>query len=712
MSTLDFELEIGPGTGDTYPVVARASGGEVPAEIHLPMPRAELDRQLVVVRGAVLASSAVSRRLPGGDEHPVRQLGRQLFEALLVDDVRGLYVASAQRAREHGDTLRLVLRVRPPELARLPWEFLFDPGQQDYLGLSVPLVRYPEVLAPRQPLHVEPPLRILGMSARPGDQQALAADQERRRLRAALAGLEREGVVQLGWVAGQSYGDLESAMDQGPWHVLHFIGHGGYDRAVDEGTLALTDEQGRTDRVGADDFSRLLGDHHTLRLVVLNACDTARGGGSDAFSSTAAALMRRGVPAVVAMQFEISDAAALRFAQTFYQNVARSLPVDTGVMRARRALRLAKKDTLEWGTPVLYLRAADARIFDAAAGPRLPDPAGTLRKPAAPLFPALSPSPELPSLELPSLELPEPEPSSLPSGGLRSPEPVRTVRHGAAVNAVAFSPDGRRLATVGDDCTARIWDVADGTQLVRLPHGTVVRAVAFSRDGRRLVTAGEGRTARGWAAASGGRLVTVAHHLLWGVALSPDGRRLATTGHDRTARIWDVVTGARLMTLSHEDAVHGVVFSADGRRLATAGADRTARVWDVADGSRLVTFIHEDAVRGVVFSADGCRLATAGAAGTVRVWDVSAAALIAAFTQDSAVRGVALSPRGRCLATAAGDGIARVWDVGSGARLAEIVHGDRLDGVAFSPCGHLLATACGDRAARIWELGEEEGGDG
>jgi len=115
--------------------------------------------------------------------------------------------------------------------------------------------------------------------------------------------------------------------------------------------------------VGADDLSRLLGDHYTLRLVVLNACDTGRGSALDVFSSTAGALVRRGVPAVVAMQFAISDPAAIRFAQTFYQNVAKRLPVDTSVMRARRALRRAKKDTLEWGTPVLYLRAADGRVF-------------------------------------------------------------------------------------------------------------------------------------------------------------------------------------------------------------------------------------------------------------------------------------------------------------------------------------------------------------
>jgi CHAT domain/WD domain, G-beta repeat len=314
----------------------------------------------------VLASSAIARRAIADDERPVQQLGRRLFEALVTDDVRGLYVASAQRAHEEDRVLRLVLRIRPPGLARLPWEFLFDPARQDYLGLSLPLVRYPQVLAPRRPLQAAPPLQILGMVARPADRDALQVDEEQRRLHAALADLERDGLVKLSWVAGQTYSDLEDAMDLGPWHVFHFVGHGGYDQGVDEGTIALATAQGRTDQVGADDLSRLLGDHHTLRLVVLNACDTGRSSTLDVFSSTAAALMRRGLPAVVAMQFAISDPAAIKFAEIFYQGVAKRQPVDISVMRARRALRRAKKDTLEWGTPVLYLRAPDGRVFASA----------------------------------------------------------------------------------------------------------------------------------------------------------------------------------------------------------------------------------------------------------------------------------------------------------------------------------------------------------
>jgi CHAT domain-containing protein len=313
MATLDFELEIGPGTDGTYPVTARTPSGETTATFRWSFTPVELDQQLAVIKDKVLASSAVTRRAPTRDEHPVRELGQDLFEALITDDVRALYVASGQRAREDNHVLRLVLRVHPSELARLPWEFLFDPRQQDYLGLTFPLVRSPHALAPRQRLRVPAPLRILGMVARPGDQHTLDTRQEQQRLQDALARLPA-GLVELKWVGGQTYSDLEDTLDQGPWHVFHFIGHGGYDTGVEEGTLALAGETGRTQMIGAEDISRLLAEHHPLRMVMLNACDTGRGSGLDAFSSIAAALIRRGIPAVVAMQFEITDSAAILFA--------------------------------------------------------------------------------------------------------------------------------------------------------------------------------------------------------------------------------------------------------------------------------------------------------------------------------------------------------------------------------------------------------------
>ncbi|MGH3696221.1 MAG: CHAT domain-containing protein [Pseudonocardiaceae bacterium] len=897
MTTLDFELEIGSGNGHTYPVVARAPGGEATTTMHLLLTSAQLDEHLVMVRNKVLTSSALLRGAPTADERPVRELGQRLFEALVADDVRSLYVTSRQRAREQGSVLRLVLRVRPPELARLPWEFLFDPGQQDYLGLSMPLVRYPEVLAPRQPLQVALPLRVLGMVARPGDQHVLDVEEEQRRLRTALADLEREGLVELSWVEGQTYTALEDTLDQGPWHVFHFVGHGGYNRDAEEGTLALADETGRTRWVGADDLSRLFAEHHTLRLVVLNACDTGRSGALDAFSSTAGALVRRWVPAVLAMQFEISDLAAVRFAQTFYESVAKRRPVDDSVMRARRALRLDNSHTLEWGTPVLYLRAPEGRIFGGTdpplpvpfppacpigeretealydqalaaywteqwdqavlllqqllahcpqrypgitakleqarqqlqlatryaqgcaaaqtrdwdeaikmftmivevdtgyrdAGQRLDDArrrqlSAGLQAEARRLYQAeqwaavvkigeqlclLDPADADPDglvssagAQLASAERAAQEASEYRRGlrlldagewqqaiealeGLDHsyrdvaallararrelptlttsplhpptialyPRQVQKLWHRKAVNAVTFSPCGQRLATVGADKNARIWDASSGQECLSVTHKGVRsnargrlanvsgRTVAFSPDGRWLATASDDETARIWCTVSERQIAAFAHdNVVVGVAFSRDGCWLATAGEDYTARVWDVGSGRRVAEFAHDYVVIEVAFSPNGGFLATASGDGTAGIWDLGSGRKTVTLNHDNQVYGVAFSPDGYRLATAGGDHTARIWDVASGRQVTTCAHDNAVLGVAFSPDGYWLATACGDGTARMWSAGSGRQLATLAHDNQVCGVAFSPDGSRLATASRDKTARIWSL--------
>ena len=225
-------------------------------------------------------------------------------------------------------------------------------------------MRYLEVLKPPRPLIVAPPLRILAMIARPDELESLNVDHERRRLTEALAGLEAAGRVQLGWVGGQTWWDLQAALDSHAWHVFHFVGHSGFDAQTGEGVLAFAAEDGGVHRLGANDLAGLLAEHHSLRLVVLNSCDTARASAADRFSSTASVLMRRGIPAVVAMQYEITDPAAIAFARGFYTALAAQHPVDQAVTRARRAIKLARPSTLEWATPVLYLRSPHGELFD------------------------------------------------------------------------------------------------------------------------------------------------------------------------------------------------------------------------------------------------------------------------------------------------------------------------------------------------------------
>src|SRR3712207_4728345 len=257
----------------------------------------------------------------------------------------------------------LKLHVLPPELSALPWEFIYEP-EGDYLVLSstTPLVRYLDLPQRAEQLAVSPPLRILGMVASPRGLPSLDVEHEKRLMEEAVKRLQAEGLVELRWLEGQTWRDLQRAMRSGPWHVFHFVGHGGFDPATEEGAIALSDEGGRKDMLRARALARLLDDHFPLRLVFLNSCEGAKGSERDAFSSIAATLVRYGVPAVVAMQYEISDTAAIEFSRNFYEAVADGLPVDAAATEARTAVSM--KSALEWGTPVLYMRSGDGLIFD------------------------------------------------------------------------------------------------------------------------------------------------------------------------------------------------------------------------------------------------------------------------------------------------------------------------------------------------------------
>ncbi|HEY2723337.1 MAG TPA: CHAT domain-containing protein, partial [Pseudonocardiaceae bacterium] len=608
MTTLDLELEIGRGVGGSYPLLARMSGDEVTATMRLPLTFTELDHRLTVIKDEVLAS-AVRRPATGEDEQPARELGRELFEALLGDEVRELYAAGRARARADGGTLRLVLRVRPPELVRLPWEFMFDPGEQDDVGLSVSLARYPGVLAPRLPLPFEAPLRILGLVARPGEQHQ--ADEEQQRLGAALAAVRREGLVELEWAAGRTVSDLQEALDRGPWHAFHFVGYGGGEPVADQRTVALTHvalthDAGRDHLAGADDLTRLLADHDTLRLVVLNARDTGPGGASEAFSAAAGKLVRGGVPAVVAMQFDITDPAAIVFAETLYHNVARFVPVDTGVMRARRAVRLAKRDTLEWATPALYLRNPEGLVFTGAAGPDRSgaQPAGTRAgrpevesrydealaafwaeqwdQAIALLHKVLALDPDHPDagakLEQASREQDLATRYAQTRAALDTGEWEQAVAGFAALaeadpaylDVRDLLADARRRRDSADQ--------ADQADQAEQAGDAVADPVPPPPELPRIARQPEAG------------LIVHSRMELSAVAFSPDGARLATASNKNVAQIWDTATGQELLTLGTKAwrrGMEGVAFSPDGDRLATASDDGTARIWDAGSGEEL-----------------------------------------------------------------------------------------------------------------------------
>lgn len=359
----DLEIEIRPGaTPGRYEVEVDSPAGSATGKMRLDA-AAILDRRRELA-ASVLASAVTNRSSFPTLERPVRDVGLKLFKALFVGPVYGRYTASLQEATRRGEPLRVVLRLRVPELAGIPWETLFDPETNEYLCQREPVVRYVDAAQPSAPLAATGPLRILGMVASPVDLEPLDTTEERRRLEDSLGGLREQGSVEMVWVESGNWGALQHRLMAGPWHVVHVIGHGGV--GADGGVLALEDEQtGKASLVSAGRFARLLHACRPVpRLVVLNSCSSGEAAADDLLSSTAAALVHSGISAAVAMQFAVTDPASLAFSRGFYQALAHNIAVDEAVRLGRIAIDGTSEQTLEWVTPVVYLRTDDTRLFE------------------------------------------------------------------------------------------------------------------------------------------------------------------------------------------------------------------------------------------------------------------------------------------------------------------------------------------------------------
>lgn len=369
----DIELEIDTGSARgeyTVHVVRAPAGGHASGMFTLDVDSI-LDR-LPQLEATVLASAVAARRTMPVAEMAVREVGQQLFQALFTREVYGTYRASLGAAQHAGQQLRVVLRLAAPELATMPWETLFDPETETYLCQTEPLLRH--IPAPdynQNPLDVAPPLRILGIVASPRDLPTLDVDAEKDHLSRALAGPVAEGRVELVWSRSGTWDDVQSLLLAGPWHVVHFVGHGDYDSRTDEGRIALVGPDGRAAMVRAVRLMALLSVAAPRpRLVVLNSCSSGEMGQSDLFSGTASSLVRSGIGAVAAMQFAISDSAAIAFAHGFYAAIANGRTVDEAARVGRISVMASPDGTLEWVTPALYVRGGSTQLFTLRGTPR------------------------------------------------------------------------------------------------------------------------------------------------------------------------------------------------------------------------------------------------------------------------------------------------------------------------------------------------------
>lgn len=318
------------------------------------------------------------------------------------------------------------------------------------------------------------------------------------------------------------------------------------------------------------------------------------------------------------------------------------------------------------------------------------------------------------------------------------------------VYAVAFSPDGRQLASGGWGGMVAVLDIAAGSELTQvpnqeqvlttvLPHGLwsrmiegntvevleaatgrevaqmvheeMVRDMVLSPDGRWLVT-GSGAWDRPgevqvWDVVTGQVVTRMVHEgMVWVVAISPDGRRVASGSSDNTVRIWETATGREMARVVQERFVDAVGFSPDGQWLATTSGEET-RIWKMDTGGG-ISIAHEGLEGTFVgFSPDGRRLATTRGSATL-VWEVGTGRDVGQIALEGGVRAVAFSSGGQWLATAGWDRTVRVWEVAAGREIARPVHASAVQAVAFSPNGQWLVTVGTGDTAGVWLVWPED----
>lgn len=298
-----------------------------------------------------------------------KRLGRYLGNMLFPTEVWSMFYASRAQQISRGQGLRIRLRIDPPELSRLPWEYCYrEPLAYLALSRQTPLLRYINQPSAADSLATTAPLRLLVVIASPFNLAPLDVEAEKKRITDALEGQEEQIHVQ--FLEHATVARVQDALNKYRPHVLHFIGHGVLDQNI--GYLALENEMNRAQLVDAEQLMILL-QGRGIKIVLLNACQTASYGQDDrAMMGVAPALVRANIPAVIAMQFAIPDSTAILFTRQLYTSLAQGQALDTAITEMRIAAYADANDKINWGIPTLFMRSPDGIIRQVAKETQAP----------------------------------------------------------------------------------------------------------------------------------------------------------------------------------------------------------------------------------------------------------------------------------------------------------------------------------------------------
>ena len=366
---LNFDLRIersaDPREPGDYVRVLQSPGGEVITPFVPPFSRADLDAFAQIIDQPQPSEQSIEA---------IRTYGARLFDAVFVDRVRVAFHASLLTAYEERARLRLRLHLNEKassagdpasEWVQWPWEYLYDSERDEFPALSIhsPLVRYVALQHHVRPLPIEPPLRVLVVMADPINWSRLTAERRWLNFIDTVDYLARDRSVLFERLKEPTLLALRRRLLEEDFHVLHVLSHGAWESGREIGQLVLEDEMGRSRRVDGNHLGSLLRDHFSLRAVLLNAGDGGRSYADNPFTDVAQRLVRRGVPAAVALPFALPDSTHLAFADEFYAGLADRRPISEAVTEGRKAIMRAG-EAWRAGMPTLFSRVPDGQLFE------------------------------------------------------------------------------------------------------------------------------------------------------------------------------------------------------------------------------------------------------------------------------------------------------------------------------------------------------------
>ena len=254
-----------------------------------------------------------------------------------------------------------------PHLLNLPWELLYDRKKQSFLALSnkTPIIRYLDINTLQKPTHISDKLlRVLVVVTNISSGETLNVEKEWENIIDSLKSELKNKQVVIDRLSKSTLDCFQQQLRKYPYHVVHFIGHGVFDERTGDGKIILEDENGRAVFIDATRLGVILNDKDTIRLVILNACETGKTSLENSFSGVAQKLLEQGIPAVIAMQEKISDHAAIRFSKEFFSSLVDGYSIEFALTEGRKAIYTDEPSKFEWAIPALYMQSENGHLFD------------------------------------------------------------------------------------------------------------------------------------------------------------------------------------------------------------------------------------------------------------------------------------------------------------------------------------------------------------